>query len=90
MASKKNVWRRRGKLQFMRKTKRYSDGTAWGCDQLFVRIKGRDCAIVEPFDLQSYRDQGKTLSVLPSLGSTYRIDRPSRIPAIIRASLRGL
>jgi hypothetical protein len=53
-------------------------------------VKKRDCAIVEPFELTSYREQGKTLSVLPSLGSTYRIDRPARIPAIIRASLRGL
>ena len=90
MPSKKNKWRKRGRLEFRRETKRYSDGTPWGKDVLYVRIRKVDCAIVEPMELESYRAAGNTLSVLPSLGSTYRIDRPSRIPAIIRNCLRGL
>lgn len=90
MASKKNKWRKRGRLEFRRETARYSDGTSMGEDRLFVRVRKVDCAIVSPFTIASYVAEGKTLSVLPSLGSTYRIDRPSRIPAIIRASLRGL
>lgn len=61
MTSRKNVWRGKvGQLQFRRETKRYSDGSAWGCDVLYVRVKGKFCCIVEPFEWPD----GKTLAVL--------------------------
>jgi hypothetical protein len=66
--SKKNKWRTRGRLQFRRETKRYSDGTPWGCDVLFIRRRGIACAVVEPFDWDSAAP-GKRLSVLTG---TYR------------------
>ena len=72
MASRKNVWRRRGALEFRRETKRYSDGTPWGCDVLYIRVKRRACAVVEPFDW-SHLGTGKTLSVLCG---TYRAATP--------------
>ncbi len=90
MPSLKNKWRKRGRLEFRRETKRYSDGTPWGHDVLYIRVRKHDCAIVEPCELDSYRQQGKTLSVLPSINSTYRIVKPVQVPAIIRACLRGL
>ena len=63
MASKKNKWRGpKGGLQFRRETKRYSDGTPWGHDVLYVRIAGKACAVVQPCEWQCYPD--KTLSVL--------------------------
>lgn len=63
MASRKNVWRTIGRLQFRRETKQYSDGTPYGCDVLFVRRKGVACAVVEPFEWGAVAP-GKTLSVL--------------------------
>lgn len=50
MSSRKNKWRKCGALEFRRETKRYDDGTPWGHDVLFVRIKGKACAVIEPFD----------------------------------------
>jgi hypothetical protein len=64
MSSKKNVWRgKSGGLQFRRETKRYSDGTPWGCDALYVRIKGKFCCVIEPFEWSDCA-KGKTLSLL--------------------------
>lgn len=64
MTSRKNTWRgKAGQLQFKRETKRYSDGTPWGCDVLYVRIKGRFCCIIEPFEWGDMA-RGKTLSLL--------------------------
>lgn len=71
MASKKNKWRRCGRLEFKRETKRYSDGTPWGHDVLYVRIRKCACVVIEPMDHASGQ-----LSVL--LG-TYRIARPVRV-----------
>ena len=40
--SRKNVWRRRGRLEFKRVTGRYSDGTLGDWDVLWIRTaKGR-------------------------------------------------
>jgi hypothetical protein len=41
--SRKNKWRTRGALQFKRVTNRYSDGTSYGNDILFIRIRGKAC-----------------------------------------------
>jgi len=49
--SRKNKWRTRGKLQFRRETRRYSDGSLMvGCDVLYIRIRGKACvfATLEP------------------------------------------
>jgi len=72
MASRKNKWRTAGRFQFRRETKRYSDGSPWGCDTLFVRIKGRACTSIEPFQWGAVRP-GCTLCV--SVG-TYRAATP--------------
>jgi hypothetical protein len=82
MASRKNKWRKRGALEFKRETKRYSDGTPWGHDVLFVRIKGKACAIVEPCDFASL--PSRTISVLCG---TWRIVRPTQAPKLIREYL---
>jgi len=50
MASRKNKWRRCGRLEFRRETKRYSDGTPWGHDVLYIRVRRVACAVVEPWD----------------------------------------
>lgn len=59
---KKNVWRKCGRLEFRRETKRYSDGTPWGNDVLFIRIRKKACAFVEPFDW-SHLGTGQTLAI---------------------------
>jgi hypothetical protein len=64
MTSKKNVWRGKiGQLQFRREAKLYSDGTPWGCDVLYIRIKGKFCCTIEPFQWGDVA-KGKTLSLL--------------------------
>lgn len=73
MASKKNTWRTRGRFQFRRETKRYSDGSPWGCDLLYIRVRKVACAIVEPFDWRG-ASPGSTVSVLCG---TYRAARPA-------------
>ncbi len=73
MASRKNKWRKRGRLEFRRESGRYHDGTQTGQDVLYVRVKGVACSIVQPFDMASYREQGDTVSVLCG---TYRICSP--------------
>lgn len=95
MASRKNKWRSRGRLQFKRETKRYSDGTPWGHDILFVRVRKQDCALVEPWTEifpagHEHHNPARRVSVLPSLGSTYRIISAVQAAKLIRASLRGL
>jgi hypothetical protein len=85
MPSKKNKWRKRGQFEFRRETKRYSDGTPWGCDVLFVRVRKVACAIVEPFDWKACAP-GKTLSVLTG---TYRSARPVEAAHKVRDYLRG-
>jgi hypothetical protein len=60
MASKKNKWRgRKGEIQFRRETKRYSDGTPWGKDVLFIRIAGVECCHVEPKEIPGATYAGK-------------------------------
>lgn len=85
MASRKNKWRgRKGAVQFRRETKRYHDGTPWGIDVLYVRIAGKACAVVEPFDWKAVAP-GKTLSVL--LG-TYHAAAPAQAAHMIRDYLK--
>ena len=83
MASRKNKWRTVGKLQFRRETKRYTDGTPWGCDVLYVRRKGVACAVVEPFDWEACAP-GKTLSVLCG---TYRAATAIEAAHMVKAYL---
>jgi hypothetical protein len=83
MASKKNKWRKCGRLEFMRETKRYSDGTAWGHDVLFIRIKGKACAFVEPFDW-SFKGTKETLCIHTG---TYEAATPLTAARRIRAYL---
>jgi hypothetical protein len=73
MASRKNKWRKRGRLEFRRETARYSDRTPMGYDTLYVRIRKVACVIVQPFESTSYGPN--QVSVL--LG-TYRIARPAK------------
>ena len=81
MTSRKNVWRGKlGALQFRRETKRYSDGTPYGCDVLYIRVKGKFCATVERFDWPGYPN-GKTLCLL--LG-TYSAESPVSAARTIR------
>lgn len=73
MASRKNKWRKIGdEIEVRRESKRYSDGSLWGVDVLYIRIKGRACAVVEPFEWGACAP-GKTLSVLCG---TYRSASP--------------
>lgn len=43
--SLKNKWRKRGRLEFRRESKRYHDGSIYGPgeDVLFIRVKGKAC-----------------------------------------------
>lgn len=84
MTSKKNVWRRAGRIEFRRETKRYSDGSPWGCDTLFIRIKGKACAVVEPFDW-SHLKTGQSLSILCD---TYQAATPLQAARVARAYLK--
>lgn len=68
MASHKNKWRKAGRFEFRRETKRYHDGTPWGCDVLFVRIRRVGCCVVEPFAWKECAP-GKTLSLLCGIHS---------------------
>lgn len=43
--SRKNKWRRRGRLEFRRETARLSDGTLENYDVLYVRIRRKACVI---------------------------------------------
>jgi hypothetical protein len=70
MASRKNKWRKRGRLEFRRETKRYHDGTPWGHDVLYVRIKRVACAVIEPWDGPSSNPKAQAVSVLVG---TYRL-----------------
>lgn len=74
MASRKNKWRKCGKLEFRRETARYSDGTLMYEDRLFVRVRGIACVVVAPFE-SKYQPE-KTLSVLCG---TYRLGRPGQV-----------
>lgn len=86
MPSKKNKWRRRGRLEFRRETKRFYDGSPWEprCDVLYVRIRGIACGVVESFDWQATAP-GKTLCVLTEV---YSAARPVEAAHRIRAYLR--
>lgn len=82
MASKKNKWRKRGRLEFRRETKRFSDGSPWSppCDVLYIRVRKVACAVVEPF-IWGDAAPLKTLSVLTG---TYRAARPAEAARIVR------
>ncbi len=72
MASKKNVWRGpKGGLQFRRETKRYSDGTPWGHDVLFVRVRRKACVVFEPFHSDHMPE-----ATMSALLGTYRLGGP--------------
>jgi len=79
MSSRKNVWRRRGRLEFRRETARYSDGSPRGNDILYVRVRKVACVIVEPFTAEWSDGRGRmhpnSVSVLVG---TYRIARPAK------------
>lgn len=62
MAGRKNKWRTVGRFQFRRETKRFSDGTPEGHDILWIRIPGKACVFVEPFDWKAAAP-GKTLCI---------------------------
>lgn len=83
MASRKNKWRKRGRLEFRRETKRFSDGSPWSpaTDILFVRIKGKACSTVEPFDWSHLGEPKKTVCV--SAG-TYRAASPVQAAHLAR------
>lgn len=82
MASKKNVWRgKAGGLQFRRETKRYSDGTPWGKDVLYIRVKGKFCFFLEPFDWGDVAPN-KTIALFTG---TYSAASPIQAAKIIRA-----
>jgi hypothetical protein len=48
--SLKNKWRTRGALQFRRETRRFTDGSPYGGDVLFIRIRGKACVIATTGD----------------------------------------
>lgn len=85
MASKKNKWRKRGRLEFRRETKRFSDGSPWEprTDVLYIRVRRVACAIVEPFDWRGTAP-GKSLSVLCG---TYRSATPIEAAHMARRHL---
>jgi hypothetical protein len=63
--SRKNKWRRRGRLEFRRETSRYSDGTPEGGDRLFVRIKGKACVVFGDWDgPRIYGDENTSMYLL--------------------------
>lgn len=84
MASRKNKWRRRGRLEFRRETKRYHDGTPWGHDILYVRIHRKGCVIVEPFKLDNPVSDWPPLSVLCG---TYRLGKAGEVAHLAREYL---
>lgn len=79
MASRKNKWRRRGRFEFRRETKRFSDGSPWvpATDILYIRIHRVGCAVVEPN--QSLPSKVTRDSSLWVLHDIYRATSP--IPA---------
>ena len=77
MASRKNKWRKRGRLEFKRETARFSDGSPMGHDTLFIRIRKKACVIVQPFDLASHGIASEPHRVSVLVG-TYRIARPTK------------
>lgn len=73
MASRKNKWRKRGRFEFRRETKRFSGGDPWepATDTLYIRVRGVACAVVEPFDWRGTAP-GKTLAVLTGIHGAAR------------------
>lgn len=84
MASRKNKWRRRGRFEFRRESKRYSSGDFWGIDVLYIRIRRVGCVSVEPFEWGKVA-LGKTLSILShSHRSLYRATAPAEAAHLTR------
>lgn len=76
--SRKNKWRRRGRLEFKRETARLSDGTLENYDRLYVRIKGKACVI---FGENKPPLIGQPLYLL---AGTYRLGNAGKLVPIAR------
>src|SRR5262245_47173655 len=79
--SRRNKWRRRGRLEFRRETARLSDGTLEKHDILIVRIKRKACVIFGEWD------GNPSFGPLYLLASTYRLGNAWKLLPIARDHL---